>query len=1386
MSLARVIVIDDDHPDIVYGGTWEIDPVQYEGFFNSGNVGGSQRRITGVDCLGSGISLYGTRKSLMNQALKWQCRMDGEVFEPIFSPELVQNTYQYCHIAGLDPSTAHTLRVNIEASEQAPFWVDAIEFYPFNPSVAYREALARNSYYSQHHINDTTIQYSPGWQFLPEAPIVRFTSTPNSIVEIAFIGTQVTWKGIALINQPLVGDSQATYSVDEGPPVPIIVPQRLAGSGQYQLFETEKLPRNLHHLKVVYGAGSEAPLVLNYMLIADGDILYRDPRDLGPDLDGLRVDPVMQRSNEPQPEGPPAAAIAGGVVGGVVGLVILVFGIIYVKKMRDRKKHVHSSQRTADAEVQSSMASRSSGASKQVISPLANTNNPNLNGASVTAVGGDHTYIIITHHSLGRSRLEGFAIQLSTGGSEGNGFVCTRGLWCLNPQTKSVPLHSGMNKSPNIANALLEGPESIHEPSRIYLRLVATGRSLLHGKTYVCTHLIFRQNKRHTVVPCREAVDIWRRLANSYPAQYEPILSETLDWLASALIALQRYSQVAVDLLEVISLQRRLATQHPAKYNPRLARSLHRHSTALSKLGRYRDSLMPCYEAAAMYRRLMGDGEGRQWGVQLARVLQLQTCVVYKCEGVKSALQVAREGVILSRKSVDQEKGMEDCRALASLASALQIYAKFLGLYGRMEVSGEAVGESVALWRQLVNADAAKYTNQLRRAVRLENQILRMQEVVAGSDWGWMSIGWVNWFRRGVGGLSMASFGSRRRVWSLGKTRFMNVHNLDPEACRYKSRFTKELQWGRLKTPGNFEAPLSSTNLGRFNLKYFFLSVLRVEMELVRWSLLWHASSTAALVDVFNSKEKPESGTSQVNGQLYMELLPLPSKVTPLPARNDLARDAKWAMQAISLLTGPSAKSRRPQKLSDEDRGPGSSQDERTREPGAEPLYQEARDLTSWLQSVDRFRQLAAEDPSKHGAEFAYVLDTLAFELGIRRRHDEAIPIVQESIHIKRRLLVLEDSPAQYPLLAASLHNLAVYLASSGYHLEALDHGREAALIRLQLAASNPTNLVDGELANTRHNLACDLAFCRRYEEAMPVFLEAVTARRRLAVDSPKQFKPLLARSLHQYALCLANMGRHSQAVESGKESAAIQRRLAQKPNFQVDAVDADLACTLHNLSCDLSSCGLGNDAVNVAREALTIRRRLAERQPAIFVPLLAKSLHHYAIFLANLGSHAKAVKIGREAVDIRFRLLKDDPEKYRLHLSASLYNLAFDLVVCNRDQEAIPLSQEGIGLRRQLVAQTPTRFEHLLAASLRQHSIYLSRTGLYNDAVKACQESVDIFRRLGSEADLSRSLKLLGSYLSSCGRDKDAEVMSLEAKDLRRRAVSNSFKNRSEDAIQC
>ncbi|TFK24064.1 hypothetical protein FA15DRAFT_742942 [Coprinopsis marcescibilis] len=334
MSSQRVASVDNDEPTIQYEGPWEIDTVQYD-LWNPGSFGGSQHRTTGRASFtfpfeGERILVGGTNRNGNDTAgreTKWECSVDGQVIPPP-NRRHVQNNYEYCSTDTL-PNSAHILTMTIEASESAPVWVDRIGLFP-STDTAYHATLSK---YSLHvGVEDSCIRYGPGWEFLPNRTNIRFTDTPGSFMEMEFIGTQVIWKAIRHPAQSRT-QSRGTYSVDGGAPVEFTVYGIREDNGLYTLFETQRFPRNRHRLRVDY-EGFEAPLVLSFFQVANGDFFDRDPRTLGPELDGLRIDPVGIETNSESKTAIPTGPIIGGVIGGVLLLILLGIFAWFMRKRR--------------------------------------------------------------------------------------------------------------------------------------------------------------------------------------------------------------------------------------------------------------------------------------------------------------------------------------------------------------------------------------------------------------------------------------------------------------------------------------------------------------------------------------------------------------------------------------------------------------------------------------------------------------------------------------------------------------------------------------------------------------------------------------------------------------------------------------------------------------------------------------------------------------------------------------------------------------------------------------------------------------------------------------------------------------------------------------------
>ncbi|TFK23196.1 hypothetical protein FA15DRAFT_695206 [Coprinopsis marcescibilis] len=351
----RYIQLDDAHPFMKYQGDWDTDHELHDDIPH--RPYGSQHRTYGnasmsFDFRGQQIVVAGTIRTTNATSGElltpnWRCTVDGnEISRPEPLPRAV-NVYQYCSTANvtLRADVPHTFRIDVQASEEAPLWMDTILF---RPTRGVSTHSAYSDYASLIYHMDASIRYGPAWEEV-ENPSARYTTLVGGQVDLEFIGTKLTWMGRYLYNQSS-SQSTGTYSLDGGPEIEFPIHGILntqSDPGEYVLFETQELPRDRHNLSVIY-RGFQSPLVLNFILVKDGDIFERDPRTLGPELDGMNPPSSSTTSGSPSrssnpsqssevAQGTSAGPIIGGVVGGVAFLMFAVLAGFFFNKRRKRQ-----------------------------------------------------------------------------------------------------------------------------------------------------------------------------------------------------------------------------------------------------------------------------------------------------------------------------------------------------------------------------------------------------------------------------------------------------------------------------------------------------------------------------------------------------------------------------------------------------------------------------------------------------------------------------------------------------------------------------------------------------------------------------------------------------------------------------------------------------------------------------------------------------------------------------------------------------------------------------------------------------------------------------------------------------------------------------------------
>jgi tetratricopeptide (TPR) repeat protein len=110
--------------------------------------------------------------------------------------------------------------------------------------------------------------------------------------------------------------------------------------------------------------------------------------------------------------------------------------------------------------------------------------------------------------------------------------------------------------------------------------------------------------REEALAASQEAVDIYRRLAQTRPDAFLPDLASSLNNLGGDLSNLGRREEALAASQEAVDIYRRLAQTRPEAFLPDLAQSLNNVGVMLSNLGRREDALAATQEAADIRRRL--------------------------------------------------------------------------------------------------------------------------------------------------------------------------------------------------------------------------------------------------------------------------------------------------------------------------------------------------------------------------------------------------------------------------------------------------------------------------------------------------------------------------------------------------------------------------------------------------------------------------------------------------------------------------------------------------------------------------------------------------------------------------------------------------------------
>ncbi|MFE2999586.1 tetratricopeptide repeat protein [Nocardia sp. NPDC059246] len=224
------------------------------------------------------------------------------------------------------------------------------------------------------------------------------------------------------------------------------------------------------------------------------------------------------------------------------------------------------------------------------------------------------------------------------------------------------------------------------------------------------------------LAPTEEAVAVYRRLAVTRPAAFEPELARALNNLGIRLSEVGRREEALAPSEEAVAVYRRLVAANPAAFEPQFAMALNNLAVQLSMLGRREEALAASKESVAVHRRLVAANPA-VFEPDLAMALNNLGNRLLELGRREEALALGEESVAIRRRLAVANPALFE----PDLAMALNSQGVRLAELGRREEALAASEEAVAVHRRLVAANPAAFEPDL--AMALNNLGIRLAEL---------------------------------------------------------------------------------------------------------------------------------------------------------------------------------------------------------------------------------------------------------------------------------------------------------------------------------------------------------------------------------------------------------------------------------------------------------------------------------------------------------------------------------------------------------------------------------------------------------------------------------------------------------------------------------
>ena len=358
-----------------------------------------------------------------------------------------------------------------------------------------------------------------------------------------------------------------------------------------------------------------------------------------------------------------------------------------------------------------------------------------------------------------------------------------------------------------------------------------------------------------------------------------------------------------------------------------------------------------------------------------------------------------------------------------------------------------------------------------------------------------------------------------------------------------------------------------------------------------------------------------------------------------------------------------------------------------------------------------------------------------------RRRPDQAIPLFEEALSVRRQLF-----RASHPAIADCLVGLAeIYRVDNKFSrsqplLEKALEIRSTAFARSKGGGHASVGEVQCSLAMLLFSLG-------QYVDAEPLFAASLATRERLLGAS----HVATAQTLNNFAGLLHTLGRFDEALPMYRRVVAIKTATFGEGH-------PDVASSQNNLALLLKAMGQLDEAHALYTSALSSQQRVfGEAHTDV-----AATLNNLAALEAARSNEAEAKVLYRQSLEIKRKVLGMDHPS----VASTLNNLAGLCMACGDMEDAKDLYEDSLRVRRAVFGDDHPS----VAESLNNIALLLFAQGQYPSALPLFERAIVIKAAAFGDAHVSTAASMhnLAIVLHKLRRFAEADAMYARALSIR------------------